>query len=205
MNLRTFQRERDFLLCVDSDGCAMDTMNIKHTACFGPCLVEEWGLKEWENPVLRRWNDINLYTKTRGINRFKGLAMILDEINERYTCIPGMEEFRQWTENARELSNDALRRALPQAEGPCLEKALAWSEKVNAAIDALPPKEKKPFPNVLEALVAAHQQADVAVVSSANREAVEEEWTRCGLLSWVDVICCQDDGSKSACLSQLRS
>lgn len=56
-----------------------------------------------------------------------------------------------------------------------------------------------------EALAAAHQAADVAIVSSANREAVEEEWTRCGLLPSVDVLCCQDSGSKAACIAQLKA
>ena len=55
-----------------------------------------------------------------------------------------------------------------------------------------------------EALAAAHNAADVAIVSSANREAVEEEWTRCGLLPSVDVLCCQDSGSKAACIAQLK-
>ena len=45
-----FKKSRDYLICVDSDGCAMDTMNIKHIRCFGPCLVEEWGLQNWECP-----------------------------------------------------------------------------------------------------------------------------------------------------------
>ena len=40
----TFERKHDFLVCVDSDGCAMDTMNCKHIQCFGPCMVSEWGL-----------------------------------------------------------------------------------------------------------------------------------------------------------------
>ena len=43
-----------FLICVDSDGCAMDTMDIKHIRCFGPCMVKEWGLEEWAQPVLSR-------------------------------------------------------------------------------------------------------------------------------------------------------
>ena len=68
-----FKKSRDYLICVDSDGCAMDTMNIKHIRCFGPCLVEEWGLQNWEKTILDRWNDINLYSMTRGINRFCGL------------------------------------------------------------------------------------------------------------------------------------
>ena len=91
MTVENFAKKKEFLLCVDSDGCAMDTMDIKHFKCFGPCMVEEWGLEEWEEEILTRWNEINLYTMTRGINRFKGLAMALLEINERYTAIEDVE------------------------------------------------------------------------------------------------------------------
>ena len=83
-NLSDFKPKKDFLICVDSDGCAMDTMDIKHIRCFGPCMVEEWELSEWKAPILERWNVINLYSMTRGINRFKGLAMALKEINDTY-------------------------------------------------------------------------------------------------------------------------
>ena len=75
--LDDFRRKRRFAVCVDSDGCAMDTMNIKHIRCFGPCMVAEWGLEQWQDAILRRWNEINLFSMTRGINRFKGLAMAL--------------------------------------------------------------------------------------------------------------------------------
>ena len=204
-DLQHFVKNREYLVCVDSDGCAMDTMDIKHFRCFGPCMVEEWGLEEWAQPILARWNEINLYTMTRGVNRFKGLAMALDEINAQYTAIEGLDELKAWAASAPELSNGALEKALPAAQGPCLAKALSWSKKVNAAINALPESEKKPFDGAAAGLAAAHVAADVAVVSSANREAVEEEWARCGLLGSVDVLCCQDAGSKAACIAQLKA
>ena len=204
-DLQHFVKNREYLVCVDSDGCAMDTMDIKHFRCFGPCMVEEWGLEEWAQPILARWNEINLYTMTRGVNRFKGLAMALDEINAQYTAVEGLDELKAWAASAPELSNGALEKALPAAQGPCLAKALSWSKKVNAAINALPESEKKPFDGAAAGLAAAHAAADVAVVSSANREAVEEEWARCGLLGSVDVLCCQDAGSKAACIAQLKA
>ena len=204
MTLQAFVKQKAYLICVDSDGCAMDTMDIKHFRCFGPCMVEEWGLEEWSEAILRRWNAINLYSGTRGINRFKGLAMALTEIDKVYCPIEGVAELAAWAEHAPELSNQAIAEAAKTAQGPCLAKALSWSKKVNAAIDALPEEDKKPFPGVAEALAAAHRVADVAIVSSANREAVEEEWTRCGLLPSVDVLCCQDSGSKAACIAQLK-
>lgn len=202
-DLQHFNRTKDWLVCVDSDGCAMDTMDIKHFHCFGPCMVEEWGLQEWETPILDRWNQINLYSMTRGINRFKGLAMALGEINATFCAIDGVEELIAWAESAPELSNRALQLAAATAKGPCLAKALSWSQKVNAAIDALPESAKKPFDGAAEGLAAAHALADVAVVSSANREAVEEEWIRCGLMDRVDVLCCQDTGSKADCIAAL--
>lgn len=203
--LQEFSKQKAFLVCVDSDGCAMDTMDVKHFRCFGPCMVEEWQLGEWREEILARWNEINLYTMTRGINRFKGLAQALTEINERYTPIPGVEELADWAASAPELSNGALAEAIKTAKGPALAKALSWSQAVNRSINALPESEKKPFPGVAGALAAAHDVADVAVVSSANREAVEEEWARCGLLPSVDVLCCQDSGSKAACIEQLKT
>ncbi len=202
--LKNYTKKRDFLICVDSDGCAMDTMDIKHQRCFGPCLVQEWGLQKWEKQILERWNEINLYTMTRGINRFKGLAIALAEIDGTCTRIEGLDELTQWTDTAPELSNGALEKAAEGARGPALAKALAWSRAVNAAIDSLPESSKHPFSGAAECLAMAHDTADVAVVSSANREAVEEEWTRCGMLDSVDILCCQDSGSKAACIAQLK-
>lgn len=38
-----FKRSKSFAACVDSDGCAMDTVNIRRIRCFGRCMAEEWG------------------------------------------------------------------------------------------------------------------------------------------------------------------
>lgn len=202
--LDCFTQTKKYLICVDSDGCAMDTMDIKHFRCFGPCMVEEWGLKTWEKPILDRWNEINLYTMTRGINRFKGLALALREINQNYTPIDGILDFETWADTAPELSNAALERKVQENQHKIFRKALHWSQSVNIAIDALPAEDKKPFPGASESLAAAHIFADVAVVSSANREAVLEEWDRCNLLDHVDVLCCQDSGSKAHCIRILK-
>jgi hypothetical protein len=49
---------------------------------------------------------------TRGINRFKGLAMALTEINAQYTAIAGLETLCAWVETTKALSNDALMAAI---------------------------------------------------------------------------------------------
>ena len=203
----SFVKKHDYLVCVDSDGCAMDTMNCKHFHCFGPCMVTQWGLEAWKDAILERWNDINLYQMTRGINRFKGLAMALSEIHDQYTPIPGIETLNQWVQTTKALSNDALEQAIeatPAGEGrTCLEAALSWSKAVNTSIVALPEELKVPFPGARNGLAAAHTFADVAVVSSANRGAVDEEWTAHKLYDHVDIVLAQDCGSKAHCIAEM--
>lgn len=218
-----FQKGKEYLICVDSDGCAMDTMNSKHVQCFGPCLVAQWQLERWESEVLARWNEINLYTLTRGINRFKGLALMLREVNERYASVAGLAELVHWVETTDELSESSLAQAvqelksaqkiegaqaasaapLEQKSSECLQNALLWSKAVNRSIDAMPEAEKMPFAHVKEGLATAHAVADVVVVSSANRKAVLEEWGAHGLLENVDLVLAQDAGSKAHCIAHM--
>ena len=203
----TFERKHDYLVCVDSDGCVMDTMNCKHFNCFGPCMVTEWGLEEWKDEILERWNVINLFSMTRGINRFKGLAMALSEIDKKYKPIVGVDALVHWAETAPALSNDGAAKAAAEATDPdaklVLQKALSWSKAVNAAIVELPEELKVPYDGAKEGLAAAHQFADVAMVSSANRDAVEEEWGKFGLLQHTDIVLAQDIGSKAACIKEM--
>ena len=202
--LTAFVKKKDFLVCVDSDGCAMDTMDIKHFRCFGPCMVEEWGLKDWEEPILKRWNEINLYTMTRGVNRFKGLVIALSEIDEKYTKIEDLEALKEWAECSPELSNGALEKAIEnQPDHIALAKALNWSKAVNQSINQLPDELKLPFEMAREALAYAHERADVAIVSSANLDAVLEEWEKYGLLEHTDIVCAQNAGSKAFCIGEL--
>lgn len=204
MDLQTFKKKKDYLVCVDSDGCAMDTMDIKHFRCFGPCMVEEWGLGQWREAILERWNVINLYSMTRGINRFKGLAMALGEIDKTYKKIEGLGAFLDWAETSPELSNSAVEKAIAQGgDTVCLEKALSWSKAVNASITEIPEEDKKPFEGVKEGLALAHELADVAIVSSANLQAVLDEWDLYGLLDHTDIVLAQDAGSKAYCIGEL--
>lgn len=201
--LDNFNKKKNFLICIDSDGCAIDTMDIKHIKCFGPCMVKEWNLEEWESPILNRWNEVNLYTLTRGINRFKGLALALIEINEKYKKIDGIDEFVKWTNETKELSNESLENIIEKNNSICLKKALAWSKAVNASINLLSDDEKRPFEGVAEGIKEAKKIADIAIVSSANEQAVLDEWKEHGLLEHVDIVLTQNIGSKAYCISKL--
>ena len=174
--LELFLKRKEFLVCIDSDGCAMDTMDCKHFRCFGPCAVEEWKLEPWKKEVLDYWNQVNLYTMTRGANRFLALSMVLEWVHD----------------NCGEKTGEKI-----------FYKALCWSQAVNLSILDLPEELKKPFDGVKEGVEMLHGQADVAIVSSANREAVVEEWERFSLMDWVDLCLTQTEGSKAWCIGKM--
>jgi phosphoglycolate phosphatase-like HAD superfamily hydrolase len=197
-----FIKTKDFLVCVDSDGCAMDTMDVKHEKCFGPKIVEVWGLQDIGQKFMEVWLNINLYTKTRGINRFKGLVKVFEVMEEEGFRMPGYSSIKEWVETTKELSNPSLERAIAETGDPQLKKALEWSNAVNRAIRELP-EDDKPFDNVLEGLRAAKGIADIAIVSSANSGAVMAEWTRHNLAPEVDVMLGQEAGTKAACIAGL--
>ena len=202
-----FVKKKEFLLAVDSDGCVMDTMTSKHTLCFGPALVDVWGLDAWRGEILGQWNEVNLYSKTRGINRFRGLLLALVEINKLYTPIGGIEYLRQWCDTTHALSDESLLSELEKCEDEkgreCLGKALGWSREVNERIDALPREQREPFVASRVALLRAHEVCDIAVVSSANRGAIADEWGSFGLMECVDEVMAQDVGSKAHCIGEL--
>ena len=40
-----FEKKHDYLVCVDSDGCLLDNMELKHKECFCPATVNIWNLQ----------------------------------------------------------------------------------------------------------------------------------------------------------------
>lgn len=198
-----YEKKSEYLICIDSDGCAMDTMEVKHRECFGPQFIYTYGLGAHFEECMQIWLDINLYSITRGINRFKGLALALKEIERQGTVrAGGLDEFVKWTEEAKELSNPALLALAQKSNSECIEKALIWSIRTNRAINNLP-ADDKPFAHVKETMDAMCKEADLVAVSSANGEAVEAEWTKHQLKEDCRVLLCQEAGSKAFCIAEL--
>ena len=158
---------------------------------------------------MRRWTDINLLQMTRGIRRFKALALLLGEVNTKYTRIPGFETLKAWTESSQALSHEELVEAIEAESDPegklCLQKALNWSMTVNDEITKLPDALRKPFGGVRAALAAAARYADIAVISGANSVSVRGEWERHGLLPYADVILTPDCRGVESCVETMIS
>lgn len=205
MELEKFNRNKDYLICIDSDGTAMDTMTIKHKEILGPCIVEEWNLETRKDMILRRWDMLNLYSSTRGINRFLGLLNTLLQIDDNEVRIEGLSDYRTWCNQEKILSNHTLQLEYERTGSICLGKVLHWSNTVNKRIELLNMEQKKPFAEFRTSLKKAAEVSDIVVVSSANREAILTEWKHYNLLEYVDAVCAQDTGTKSQCIETLKN
>lgn len=198
----TFEKQNNFLVCVDSDGCAMDTMDVKHERFFGPFAADVFGINDRET-FLEDWNRINLFSSTRGVNRFKALVMALTNAQDRGENVGDITALTQWSETASSLSNGSIEQILQENPSEDFEKALDWSHRVNHAIETELVGEDRPFDGAKEGLSHISNLADVAIVSSANKEAVQSEWERHGLLDSVDAFYAQDRGTKAEAIADL--
>jgi len=206
-SLDSYKKEKEFLVCVDSDGCVIDSMNWKHKECFGVEFIRVFGFEKVRDEFLKIWNDINLFSATRGINRFKGLVLALEIAREQKVYLEDFQNLKNWAEHTSELSNDSLLKEMESKEiavhdSDDLKKAYEWSIAVNNAI-ASDKRETVIFGGSRDAIKEISKFADIAVVSSANEEAVLAEWHESGLDKYVNIFLTQKYGSKSDCIKML--
>lgn len=194
------------LVCIDSDGCMFDTMEIKHKECFCPATIQVWGLQPIAKYVREAWEFCNLYSKDRGRSRFHELILIFDllaerdEVKQYRFTLPDITSFRNWVKTALVLNNAGLKE---HPDDPVLARALAWSLESNRRIEEMV-HGIPPFPNARESVQRLSGEADIAIVSATPREALEREWSEHGLLAHVHQLCAQEDGSKKECIGALK-
>jgi phosphoglycolate phosphatase-like HAD superfamily hydrolase len=199
--LRDFRRTSDFFVGIDSDGCAFDTMEVKHKECFIPNTVKHFGLAAVAKYARECWEFVNLYSHWRGVNRFPGLTRSLDflaarpEVGRRAFRVPPLTGLRGWIERESKLANPALRAEVEAHGDRDLTHALAWSEDVNSSVGQIV-RGVPPFPLVRESLELLAGRADVMVVSATPGEALVREWREHDLAQYVALIAGQELGSK---------
>ncbi|MCK9484016.1 MAG: HAD family hydrolase [Candidatus Marinimicrobia bacterium] len=197
-----FEKRHEFLVAIDSDGCAFDTMEIKHKECFIPNIINYWNLQAVSKYARAAAEFVNLYSKWRGINRFPGLVMVFDllkewpEVQARKTAIPVAQSLRDWLARETKLGNPALKAEVERTGDPILKQALEWSEAVNADIARLV-HDVPPFAFVRESLEKLQKVADVMVCSATPLEALRREWEEHDIARYTRVIAGQEIGSKN--------
>jgi phosphoglycolate phosphatase-like HAD superfamily hydrolase len=197
------QHRYDFFVGVDSDGCAFDTMEIKHKECFIPNTIKHWGLQSVSKYAREAAEFVNLYSRWRGINRWPALVMVFDllrerpEVQARHAAIPEAPRIREFiADDAFPKSNDGLRAYRAHHPHPELETAWAWTTGVNATVADMV-HGVPPFPYVRESLEVLADKADMIVVSATPLEALTREWEEHDIARHVRVIAGQEMGKKA--------
>lgn len=200
--LKKFTPRHDFLVAIDSDGCAFDTMEIKHKECFIPNIIKYWELQPISKYAREAAEFVNLYSKWRGINRFPALLMTFDllaerpEVQKRGVRMPEVPSLREWAGKETKLGNPALEEAVKSTNDPILTKALAWSKAVNATVADIV-RGVPPYPYVRESIEKLSKSADIIIVSATPYEALNREWQEHDVAKFVSVIAGQEQGKKA--------
>ena len=196
-----FNPQHDRLVGIDSDGCAFDTMELKHKECFIPNIVNYWELQGVSKYAREAAEFVNLYSKSRGINRFPALVEVLEwlqkrpEVKARGVKIEIPQSLRDWMSRETRLGNPALQEAVEASGDADLKKALEWSLAVNETVAKIV-RGVPPFPFVRESIQRLNETADIMVVSATPQEALQREWEEHDLSQYVRAICGQELGTK---------
>ncbi len=202
---RDYRPSSSRLVCIDSDGCAFDTMELKHKECFCPATVHAWGLQAISKYVRETWEYCNLYSKDRGRSRFREILLVFylleqrEELKEHGFVLPDIQPLRRWVAESRVLNNAELAK---HSHDPVMARALNWSLEMNCRVAEMV-EGVPPFPGLVESLELLKGESDIAIVSATPREALQSEWAEHDLMRFVSVICAQEDGSKAECIKAL--
>ncbi len=199
--LKDLRPQQEFFIGIDSDGCVFDTMEIKQKECFAPNFIKHFGLQAVSKYARQVWEFVNLYSKTRGINRFPALVRALrllrerKEVLARHVAIHDPARLEAWIVRETKLGNPALKKEV-EGGNQALARVYEWSVAVNEAIEemvfGIPP-----FPMFHESLFRMIAKADVIVVSQTPTEALVREWAEHGVDKQVRFIAGQELGTKA--------
>ena len=199
--LRDFQPKHDFFIGIDSDGCVFDSMEIKHKECFAPMFVKHHNLQAVSKYAREVWDFVNLYSKTRGANRFPALTRALNllrdrpEVQARNVNVPSYPALDEWMERETKLGNATLA-AEVEGGNEDLAHIKVWSDGVNEQVADIV-HGVPPFPLLRQTLEKALGQADMMVISQTPCDALEREWAEHDISKFVEIIAGQEMGTKT--------
>ncbi|MFW5695444.1 MAG: HAD family hydrolase [Alkalispirochaeta sp.] len=189
-------------------------MEIKHRRCFAPEFVLWFGLESIAPSAEETWHFVNLYSATRGINRYTALAKTLRLLPSHPAVvddakIPALPAFHRWVDSTDALSGESLTREINRTDSSSqdrrdLELVRSWSDEVDRSFDEIV-AEVEPFHGVKEALQDLSGTAEVVVISHAPTAVLRRQWALYGLDRWVKAINGQESGKKSRHLSAARA
>src|SRR4051812_18475242 len=187
--LKQFRPTKEFFVGIDSDGCAFNSMEVKHNDCFSVAVVRYYGLSVLSRQAHQAWDFVNLYSQTRGCNRFKAIVFACDLMREMPKVkssgvkVPELPYLKSWIKSETQLGNPKLKEKVDAASGAEkaeLELVLNWSKAVNKTVEEIV-HNLPPFPKVEPCLIKLRERADILVVSATPQEALDREWAQHGI------------------------
>ena len=133
-------RQHDFLVAIDSDGCAFDTMELKHKECFIPHTINSYNLQAVSKYAREAAEFVNLYSKSRGINRFPALVETLQWLQKRPAVIDRNIQIAipaaliQWIDTESKLGNPALAARVQETNDPALQQASIHAARLQISL-----------------------------------------------------------------------
>jgi hypothetical protein len=138
--LRSFEPKSGFFIGIDSDGCVFDSMEVKLKECFCPMYIKALSLQPVSKFAREVWEFVNLYSQSRGSNRFiaitKALKLLAQrpEVQRRGCKIPSTEALEEWISRTNPLTPKALEAEYQKTHNPDFEPFIVWSVEVNKAV-----------------------------------------------------------------------
>jgi len=200
--LEDLKPTKEFFVGIDSDGCVFDTMEIKQKECFCPNLIKHYHLQKISKYARETWEFVNLYSKTRGANRFVTLLKTFEllaerpEVKARNAELLDLTSVAEWVKKETKLGNPALKKYAAEVNNEIINLTLKWSLDVNETIADIV-HDVPPFPLVKESLVKINEKADAMVVSQTPVEALQREWEEHNIDNFVRIIAGQEYGTKT--------
>ena len=199
--LKDFKPAKEFFVGIDSDGCIFDSMEIKHKECFTPMFIKHFKLQAVSKYAREVWDFVNLYSKTRGANRFPALVRAVQLLGERPQVkarrvpMPEIAALQDWIGRETKLGNATLNAEVKNGNKG-LEQVKRWSDAVNAQVEDIV-HGVPPFPLVGECLEKIGAQADAMCISQTPADALKREWAAACIDRYVKMIAGQEMGTKT--------
>lgn len=209
--IKTWKREHDFAVCIDTDGCTLDNMWAKQVIVFHPHYMDLNSLRGAELFFRIHAEHHNLWGATRGCDRYLAVQLTLkslledpqarraldvDHVRGLLASLTGYIEFIDQSGGKKGFGIPSLRE---HHEHHGLDfnvtRLLAWSEAVDRTFPFVT-LDMPAFDGVAETMRYLTKKADLLVVSATPYGDLAAWWTQTGLSEHVQAIAGKEMGKK---------
>lgn len=210
--LKAWEPEHDYLVCLDTDGHVLDNMWAKQLIVFHPHFMDMNHLRDIEMFFRLHAEHHNLWGTTRGCDRYLAVQHTLSSLLEDPQAKEQLDE-----DHVRDLL-DSVSGYVDWVNASGGEKAfgipslfeyhqengldynitrlLSWSEAVDRSFEFVT-LEMPPFPHVEETLRYLSERADILIVSSTPYSDLSSWWQNTDLAKYTKAIAGKEMGKKT--------